>query len=74
MDLNEGAQLARIAALQAEGDELQRELEAELEVADKALVRVTAAFEAGAYTLVHFSTQPEPFLTQNPPWTPANVP
>jgi len=37
-----------------------------------AFVAVTVGCFAGTgqgLTLVHFSAQPEPFLTQNPPWT-----
>lgn len=52
VDTDEAAQLARIAALQAENDEVEKELQAELEKADKVLAQVTAAFEATTDTIL----------------------
>jgi mediator of RNA polymerase II transcription subunit 21 len=46
VELDEAAQLKRIAALQEENDRLERELKEELEKAGKTLARATAAFEA----------------------------
>jgi peptidase E len=34
----------------------------------------TSAFQWQGLTLVHFSGQPEPFLTQSTPYTPPNTP
>jgi mediator of RNA polymerase II transcription subunit 21 len=46
VEVDTTAQLARIRALQAQNDELERELEEELRRADAMLARVAAVFEA----------------------------
>jgi len=58
VDLDEHAQLGRIAKLQAENDELDRELARELEASEKILAKATAAFEAATDKVLLSEDQP----------------
>lgn len=58
VDLDEPAQLGRIAKLQAENDELDKELARELEASEKVLSKATAAFEAATNKVLLTEEQP----------------
>uniref|UniRef100_A0A7S0IIQ5 Mediator of RNA polymerase II transcription subunit 21 n=1 Tax=Micromonas pusilla TaxID=38833 RepID=A0A7S0IIQ5_MICPS len=58
VDLDEHAQLGRIAELQAENDELDRELAQELEASENILAKATAAFEAATDKVLLSEDQP----------------
>ena len=67
IDLDQGAQLKRIAKLQEENDALEKELLAEMERAEKTLARTSAVFAAvtDAYSSLQRREVSEPMWTSS---------
>ena len=66
IDLDQGAQLKRIAKLQEENDALEKELLAEMERAEKTLARTSAVFAAVTDAVL---ITPEEGEVSEPMWT-----